>query len=1703
MCSKGYLVSLTKATIMFALLLTAGKTYSQAPSLAYPGYNGPQNYTVGTAINTLTLSNSGGSPVAIGFTSTLAGSQYSSGFFDGTGALANFTHPYGMAIDASGNIYVADADNNAIRKVTSAGVVTTLAGSGSIGAVNGTGTSASFDHPTGVCLDGAGNLYVADDYNNMIRKIVISTAAVTTLAGSTTAGSGDGTGVGATFHNPTGIAYDGSANLYVADFTNNEIRKIVISTGVVTTFAGSTTSGSTNGNGTAARFKTPFGIAYDGGGNLYVADYGNNMIRKIVISTTAVTTLAGSTTAGSADGTGSAAGFNFPQGVAVYGSGNIYVADASNNKIRMITTSGVVTTYAGTGAAGYNDGNKLVAILASPAGLCVDASNNLYVGDYSHNTIRKIVPAYYALSSSLIQGLVFNDMTGAISGTPTVQSPATSYTITGYNSSGSGSVTINLAAGLLSSYDPGNRGFVQEEVIKVSGITTDAMIYSLSDIQKQTSRVYFDGLGRTIQTVGLQASPAGNDLIQPMAYDNLGRPVAGYLPYAGQGTDAMGSYRSNALTTAQPAFYNQTSQYVIPVDTAAHANNVYEASPLQRLLKSGMVGAGFQPEDSGTQHYKTVTYRYNTSGDGNIPIWNPDGSFTSGNYFPTSTLSVTDGKNEDNVETLVFKDKVGHTILKRQILSSGNLDTYYIYNTAGMLSYVVTPKALAVMGGTYSLSTFGVKWLTFHYVYDNMGRIVERTVPGKGASYVVYDPMNRPVLTQDSNMHASNKWMYVKYDAKGRPISTGTYTDATYTNRASMQNYVLTTLASSYNTQWYETRSTSGAFNFYSNVVFPTTVGALTFTHYDDYDVANSGSPSFLYANQGLTGEVGATTASVKGMVTVTSSQIVGSGITAGNALCKVFFYDKRGNPIQTQSNNQLYYIYVYSPTDYSTVVPDFMGVPQITKVSKQTAASTTITVQTNISYDHMYRVTGVSQSYNGAAAINVAAYSYNELGQVVKKSVGYVNSTTWLQNIDMRYNIRGQLLSINNSKLTNDSGVTNGDTNDLFGMTMLYDQVDSKLGNSAYYDGKVSAVKWMSRNASATRTWERAYRFKYDGVNRYVLGKYSERDSTSTTNNFTNNVGGFDENISYDAGGSILTLGRNSSTQGTNSHIQIDTLTYSYDASSPYWLSKVTDGTDANHTGAGFRDLTANSTYTYSHDMNGNMTIDPNEGLILAYNVLNKTDKITFTLGTNRWIDYTYSADGTLLRKRQYDNNTIVTTTDYIDGFVYTTAGAGTPALAYFPMPEGRVLNTGTGGTVTLTQEFVIGDQQGNARLSFQNNGSGKIVVKQENSYYPSGLIMPNSPVATPTIPNKQLYNGGAEWQNDFANSPDYYMTYYRNYDPALMQFIAVDPVAESAESMSTYQYANNNPIMFNDPLGNFAKPLLEPPGQHNAGSNYVAPGDGDDFSDGGGNDPFANDPDFNGSNYGNTSAIDGGDYSAFWNSSGGAALVNDVMTGLNQSNVNSIKFSMTDFMTAAAAENDVTPGQTTDLVLRSNGMMGIVSYPAMASADNSDPEAGRTYTGLTGSSFRSNGYGNIGGISGPMDCVFQSIAFATGGNVMDIQQAYADFLNGNQHAKGWPSAFDHTADEVGFEGVTYGNVKGFLGQYGFLPGYNSKGDYGKCTYGDVGILLETISGGLGHAVDITGMADPTHYNTYDPQNNTWGTKATNDSSIIATFGH
>ena len=323
---------------------------------------------------------------------TFAGSAGTTGSTDDTGIAARFYYPTGITTDGT-NLFVSDFGNHTIRKIViSTGVVTTIAGSTTYGSTDGTGTSARFYSPESITTDGT-SLFVADSGNNTIRKIVISTGVVTTLAGTAgSSGSDDGTGTSARFYYPMGITTDGT-NLFVSDYGNHTIRKIVISTGVVTTIAGSAGAyGSTDAAETSARFKYPHGITTDGT-NLFVADMGNSTIRKIVLSTGEVTTIAGSAGAyGSTDGTGSAARFSFgsPCGITTDGT-NLFVTDMDNHTIRKIVLStAVVTTIAGT-ALSYDstDATGTAARFYSPASITTDGTN-LFVADTYNHTIRKI-----------------------------------------------------------------------------------------------------------------------------------------------------------------------------------------------------------------------------------------------------------------------------------------------------------------------------------------------------------------------------------------------------------------------------------------------------------------------------------------------------------------------------------------------------------------------------------------------------------------------------------------------------------------------------------------------------------------------------------------------------------------------------------------------------------------------------------------------------------------------------------------------------------------------------------------------------------------------------------------------------------------------------------------------------------------------------------------------------------------------------------------------------------------------------------------------------------------------------------------------------------------------------------------------------------------------------------------------------------------
>ncbi len=325
---------------------------------------------------------------------TLAGLPGVRGYVDGTGGAVRFAFPEGIACDASGNVFIADGANNVIRKITPGGVVSTFAGTAGLsGSADGLGAAARFSGPRGLAADNDGNLYVADSSNHLIRKITPAGLVATVAGGAGLQGSADGNGSAARFSAPQGLTVDASGNVYVADSINFTVRKITPARDVTTIAGLAGSSGTSDGTGSAARFYYPSDIAVDSAGFLYVTDHVNHTVRRISPAG-AVTTFAGSPNLnGAQDGTGSAARFYFPAGVAFSGDGKLSVADNLNHTIRQITSAGVVTTFAGRAPSGSEDGPRTDARFSSPWSCARDAAGNLYVADTYNQTIRKISPA--------------------------------------------------------------------------------------------------------------------------------------------------------------------------------------------------------------------------------------------------------------------------------------------------------------------------------------------------------------------------------------------------------------------------------------------------------------------------------------------------------------------------------------------------------------------------------------------------------------------------------------------------------------------------------------------------------------------------------------------------------------------------------------------------------------------------------------------------------------------------------------------------------------------------------------------------------------------------------------------------------------------------------------------------------------------------------------------------------------------------------------------------------------------------------------------------------------------------------------------------------------------------------------------------------------------------------------------------------------
>ncbi|TFF34631.1 DUF6443 domain-containing protein, partial [Mucilaginibacter psychrotolerans] len=1316
-------------------------------TISYTG--GTNSFTTGTAITPLSPTITGGPPLSSALTSTFAGIG-SQGLGDGNGSTASFSLPLAVAADAADNIYVADADNHAIRKITPGGVVSTLAGNGSLGSTNGTGAGASFNHPAGVAIDAAGNVFVADQKNNLIRKIT-PTGVVTTFAGSGSAGNLNGTGTGASFNNPIGLCFDAAGNLLVADYSNNQIRKITPA-GVVTTLAGTGVAGATNSTtALLATFKNPMSVTLDASGNIYVADRLNNLIRKITPAGV-VSTFAGSGVAGYADGTGTAAQFNLPTNLKADPSGNIYVTDASNNIIRKITPAGVVSTLAGALTAGMVNGAGTVARFYNPYGLCLDSKGNLYVADAYNYRIRKIITNAFTISPQLPAGLVLDGNTGVISGTPTVVSPATNYTITAYSATGSATVTLSIAVGTGGYAFSSDQNYIVTYTLRDQGFTTTTAVISASSDQTKvmTTVQYLDGLGRPMQTVQVKGSPAAKDMVQPVAYDQFGREVYKYLPYAA--TTANGSFKTDALaagagvsnfyypTGSTAASGAQQSNNGIVYNPQPFSATVFEQSPLNRVLEQGAPGTDWQPVPGATTgHTQKMAYAGNntnaitdTTNTRFVALYtvsiNADQSRslavaggTAGRYN-ANQLYVTVAYDENwksgrGGTTEEYKDKEGRVVLKRTFnyVPGGSpalqiLSTYYVYDDMGNLAFVLPPMSGADNGITSAANQSTLDNLCYQYRYDERGRLTQKKLPGKGWEYMVYNKLDQVVATQDANQRGKTtpEWTFTRYDALGRVVTSGIYL---YGATGADVRATIQTLANNQTYLWEVPTGTATNYG-YNAQSFPATVSStLAVNYYDDYSFAGS-NPYQYAAGSGMT----------KGLPTGSLTNVLGTA----DMLRNVMYYDGEGRNIKTYKQHYLGGTAAFNPYNYDEVTTAYNFTDQpvsttrqhYTKNSGGTAAVLAITIANSYDYDHMGRKINTWDKINSGTNVLLSANTYNEVGQLWKKHLHSTNSGgSFLQDITYAYNERGWLSKINDPSVA-------ATATQLFAEQLTYNQ--PQYGGSAQYNGNISGQGYRVYNSLSAGLQTAVY--SYDQLNRLIAG--------------TSSSGYTEKDITYDLNGNIKALNRLTAPNNAS-------LLYSYTGNQLQSVS---------NSGAAFRSYPL-------YDANGNAKSDGLNNNI-NYNLFNLPESVP-----SKNLSYTYDGAGQKLKKV---SGTV--TTEYISGIQYT----GT-TIDFIQTEEGRVLNP----TTSPNYEYTLTDHLGNNRVTF-DQVSGKV---SEDDYYPFGLNVARGPV--PSLRNKYLYNK-KELQEELTE----YDYGARFYDPVIARWTSVDPLAEKGRRWSPYNYGFDNPI-------------------------------------------------------------------------------------------------------------------------------------------------------------------------------------------------------------------------------------------------------------------------------------------------------------------
>jgi RHS repeat-associated protein len=989
-----------------------------------------------------------------------------------------------------------------------------------------------------------------------------------------------------------------------------------------------------------------------------------------------------------------------------------------------------------------------------------------------------------------------------------------------------------------------NQNFIKS--INYKTPTSDSII-NPTIVQANQNTTYFDGLGRPIQQIASQQSGIGNDIITNIEYDNFGRQIKDYLPYAS--TQSTSAFIDPATLVTNIISKYQTNYGSI--NGNPYSQKELEASPLNRVLKQAAPGNDWK---LGNGHEIKFDYQTNTGTEVKLykatATWNLalglyDISLLDIGNYDINQLYKTITYDENTVaplmetasSTVEFKNKEGQVVLKRSYgtVGSGTVnekyDTYYIYDDYGNLTYVLPPKAVDIINptnlpsslisavvlpsGSPSLSLVATNSiilsngfhaqagsafkasidnssqnildnLCYQYKYDLRNRLVEKKLPGKQWEFIVYDKLDRVVATGPA---------FSPFSDTPKGVVGWMITKYDVFNRPVYTGWEQSTTVTSAGRLAKQTTMNGLTTFSESKQTTANTIDNLTGIAY----YSNAVMPTAFklltvnyyddYVFQTFTPAIAYTVP-----VAYNNTTLKPKGMSTGS-------WTRVLTTLASPTGESSYILYDAKARPVRTFSANYLGgYTQIDNTlnafsgqllsaetrHKRVIGDAELYVKDTYTYTAQDRLfTHTHKIGTGGTEQLLTKNEYDELGQLIVKRVGGTDltGTSPLQKVDFAYNIRGWMTEINKTA----SLAQGTDPKDLFAFKINYNTVNTGITDvKALYNGNIAETYWNTADV------QRAYGYKYDNLNRLTTAVFQK--AAVTTN-------AYNETLSYDKNGNIMSLVRNG---GNETADQIDNLIYNYGPTNNMnQLTKVVDGSNKT---TGFIDSANNSLDDYAYDANGNMTIDNNKNITsIIYNHLNQPTRINFYIpsnGYNLQIEYIYNSLGEKLQKIVYGKTagqTDIRTTDYLDGFQYESfispvQGSSASTLLFFTHAEGYVEPIGS----SFKYVYQYKDHLGNVRLSYDKN----LQIQEENNYYPFGLRQEGyNIVKNSTNAGLKYKFNGKELQDELGlNMYDYGA---RNYDPALGRWMNIDPLAEKMRRWSPYNYCFDNPMKFVDPDG------------------------------------------------------------------------------------------------------------------------------------------------------------------------------------------------------------------------------------------------------------------------------------------------------------